>query len=94
MRSQIILHGRRLRLSPTQAGRLSTLLAHPATAVSWTQLRHPGRPESAAALARAISRLRAVLRPHGYDIYAAGGRGFLLAPVSLPLEEPAGKEGH
>ncbi len=93
MRSEIILHGRRLRLSASQARRLSLLLAHPGHLVCATQVGHPARPESALVLAKAISRLRNVLRPHGYDIYAVPGRGFLLAPLLTLGEEPAGKEG-
>ncbi len=93
MNGQITLHGRRLRLSATQARRLSALLARPGHLVRVTQVGHPACPESAAGLAKAISRLRGVLQPHGYDIYAVVGRGFLLAPLEEPEPEPEGKEG-
>jgi DNA-binding response OmpR family regulator len=89
----LILHGRRLRLSATQTRRLSALLAHPGRLVRGQELQveapASASAASAAMQAKAISRMREVLRPHGYDIYAVVGRGFLLAP----LEEPEGKEG-
>jgi DNA-binding response OmpR family regulator len=78
MSSQIILHGRRLHLSSTQADRLSSLLARPGQLISEGDLQHPVLQESSAALAKAISRLREVIRPHGYAIYRVVGHGFLL----------------
>lgn len=82
MSSRIILHGRRLRLSPTQAHTLSLLLAHRGQQVSEADLQRPVLPASSAALAKAISRMREVVRPHGYAIYRVVGHGFVL------LEEP------
>jgi DNA-binding response OmpR family regulator len=80
-RSHIILHGRRLRLSPVQESRLTTLLAHSGHLVSDRAL-HPVSSASGsgsdAQLAKAISRLRQLIRPHGYAIYRVVGRGFVL----------------
>lgn len=78
MSSQIILHGRRLRLSPTQAQRLSTLLAHSGRLVSGEDLQLADPAQSKAALARAISRIREAIYPHGYAIYPVPGYGFML----------------
>ncbi len=94
-RSYIILHGRRCALSATQAQRLSALLERPGQLVSERDVAAcAGSPQARVALARAMSRIRGVLRPHGYDIYALPpGRGFLLAPLEEPEPEPEGKEG-
>jgi DNA-binding response OmpR family regulator len=74
-RSQLLVHGRRLRLSAVQESRLTTLLAHTGSLVSDTALSASG---SGAHLAKAISRLRAIIRPHGYAIYRVVGQGFVL----------------
>ena len=78
MSNHIILHGRRLRLSPTQAQRLATLLAHPGRLVSGKDLQLAAPAVSKAALARAISRIREAIHPHGYAIYPVPGYGFML----------------
>ena len=78
MSSQIILNGRRLRLSPRQARWLSTLLARPGRLVSESDLQDDVPPGSGTSLTRAISRIREVIRPHGYTIYRVVGYGFVL----------------
>ena len=78
MGSHIILHGRRLRLSPSQTHRLSTLLAHSGQLVSEEDLQRAIPPGSDTTLAKAISRMREVIRPHGYAIYRVVGHGFML----------------
>lgn len=88
MSSHIILHGRRLRLSLTQAHTLSTLLAHLGQLVSEADLQRPVLPGSSAALAKAMSRIREVVRPHGYAIYRVVGHGFVL------LEEQEAEDSH
>jgi len=76
----IILHGRRLSLSPAQAQVLEALLAQ------------RGRPVADAALlaqhdfdrrrlTRAISRLRPLVEPHGLAIYCVQGAGYALMEV-------------
>lgn len=80
MSSQIILNGRRLRLSPRQARRLSTLLAHSGHLVSDRALQQAASSGSGTALAKAMSRLRDIIRPHGYAIYRVVGQGFVLLP--------------
>jgi DNA-binding response OmpR family regulator len=76
--SRIILNGRRLRLSPKQAYWLSTLLAHSGQLVSESDLQGVVLSGSEASLSRAISRIREVVRPHGYAIYRVVGYGFVL----------------
>ena len=77
-RSQLLVHGRRLRLSAAQESRLTTLLAHTGSLVSDRALHPVSASGSGAALAKAISRLRAIIRPHGYAIYRVVGQGFVL----------------
>jgi DNA-binding response OmpR family regulator len=77
-RSQLLVHGRRLRLSAAQESRLTTLLAHTGSLVSDRALHPVSASGSGAHLAKAISRLRAIIRPHGYAIYRVVGLGFVL----------------
>jgi len=69
----MLLHGRRLPLSPTQVRLLAALLAQPGRLVEEGAL-----PRRGPALARQISRLRSVVAPHGLVIYRVPQRGFVL----------------
>jgi len=73
----IILHGRRLSLSPTQAQILVALLARPGRMVAEADLL-TSRQRTGRRLTRAISRLRPVVEPHGLAIYRVQGAGYLL----------------
>ncbi|MGB8343320.1 MAG: helix-turn-helix domain-containing protein [Ktedonobacteraceae bacterium] len=73
----IILHGRRLALSPTQAQVLEALLAQRGRPVADADLLTP-RQRTGRRLTRAISRLRPVVEPHGLAIYRVQGAGYLL----------------
>ena len=71
--SSIVLHGRRLRLSPVQARLLAALLAQPGRLVEESAL-----PRRGPALQLQVSRLRPVVAPHGLAIYRVPQRGFVL----------------
>jgi DNA-binding response OmpR family regulator len=79
-RSQLLVHGRRLRLSAAQQRRLTTLLAHSGHLVSDRALQQAAAARSRTALAKAMSRLREIIRPHGYALYRVVGQGFVLVP--------------
>jgi DNA-binding response OmpR family regulator len=69
----IVLHGRRLRLSETQARLLAVLFAHQGGVVADRDLPARGR-----ALRLRMTRLRAALAPHGLVISRVQGAGYRL----------------
>lgn len=71
--SAIVLHGRRLRLSETQARLLALLFAQPGQVVADRHLPAQGR-----ALQLRMTRLRAALAPHGLVIYRVQRAGYRL----------------
>ncbi len=78
MHTDIIVHGCRLRLSPMQMRWLSTLLSRPGKLVRDADLCPAVPSGSNGALAKAMSRMRERIHPHGYVIYRVVGHGFVL----------------
>lgn len=73
---EIILHGRRLRLSETQARLLELLLSQQGHVVADAEL-HAVLPHDR--LLPCMSRIRPVIKPYGLVIYRVVGAGYLLA---------------
>lgn len=83
----IILHGRRLRLSETQARLLSVLLARPQQVIADAEFLQLLPGTTLTRLNRRMTQLHATVVPHGLEIHRGKQYGFVLVLAKAWEEE-------